>query len=364
MPKPPPGAGNAPPRPHVPSLHASAPDFPAPRPVRRDGARRFRSRASDDRRCGLKQVRPRSPRRCRAARTLLRPALPCKTLRKTGFAGAPVPLRSLRTGGRTCGQGGAFPPRECLIPRCRRTRCRGPAFRQAPHRRRCSVSERISARPDPGLASSAAPTRAPHSAGSICGPLHSAPPIPVSPLPPHRREPRTLREAAANLFIPRLRSQSRFFRRTDASPALCGKRLRTFSFRVPDPGLAFSAAPTRAPHSAGSICEPPPSARLRSSRFRTIYSQPPFPPPDGIVSAPVRPRGISPPDCRAGGGYSPRSSAAFDPPGFRAFRQNAEKRLLPPASPRRSTPPRVSPPGEMQKKVAFAPDLFVPLPLG
>ena len=278
MPKPPPGAGNAPPRPHVPSLHASAPDFPAPRPVRRDGARRFRSRASDDRRCGLKQVRPRPTRRCRAARTLLRPALPCKTLRKTGFAGAPVPLRSLRTGGRTCGQGGAFPPRECLIPRCRRTRCRGPAFRQAPHRRRCSVSERISARPDPGLAS--------------------------------------------------------------------------------------SAAPTRAPHSAGSICEPPPSARLRSSRFRTIYSQPPFPPPDGIVSAPVRPRGISPPDCRAGGGYSPRSSAAFDPPGFRAFRQNAEKRLLPPASPRRSTPPRVSPPGEMQKKVAFAPDLFVPLPLG
>ena len=160
------------------------------------------------------------------------------------------------------------------------------------------------------------------------------------------------------------RSRSRLFRRTDASPALCGKRLRTFSFRVPDPGLAFSAAPTRAPHSAGSICEPPPSARLRSSRFRTIYSQPPFPPPDGIVSAPVRPRGISPPDCRAGGGYSPRSSAAFDPPGFRAFRQNAEKRLLPPASPRRSTPPRVSPPGEMQKKVAFAPDLFVPLPLG
>ena len=160
------------------------------------------------------------------------------------------------------------------------------------------------------------------------------------------------------------RSRSRLFRRTDASPALCGKRLRTFSFRVPDPGLAFSAAPTRAPHSAGSICEPPPSARLRSSRFRTIYSQPPFPPPDGIVSAPVRPRGISPPDCRAGGGYSPRSSAAFDPPGFRAFRQNAEKRLLPPASPRRSAPPRVSPPGEMQKKVAFAPDLFVPLPLG
>ena len=304
MPKPPPGAGNAPPRPHVPSLHASAPDFPAPRPVRRDGARRFRSRASDDRRCGLKQVRPRPTRRCRAARTLLRPALPCKTLRKTGFAGAPVPLRSLRTGRlRTAGSAAfrsAFPRLRSRFRLFRRTDA-SPAL--------CGKRLRTSSfrASDPGLAFSAAPTRAPHSAGSICGP------------PPSAR---------------------------------------------PDPGLASSAAPTRAPHSAGSICEPPPSARLRSSRFRTIYSQPPFPPPDGIVSAPVRPRGISSPGCRAGGGYSPRSSAAFDPPGFRAFRQNAEKRLLPPASPRRSAPSRVSPHGEMQKKVAFAPDLFVPLPLG
>ena len=361
MPKPPPGAGNAPPRPHVPSLHASAPDFPAPRPVRRDGARRFRSRASDDRRCGLKQVRPRPTRRCRAARTLLRPALPCKTLRKTGFAGAPVPLRSLRTGRlRTAGSAAfrsAFPRLRSRFRLFRRTDA-SPAL--------CGKRLRTSSfrASDPGLAFSAAPTRAPHSARSGCEPPPSAPPIPVSPSPPHRREPRTLREASADLFIPRLRSRSRLFRRTDASLVLCGKRLRTSSFRASDPSLASSAAPTRAPHSAGSICEPPPSARLRSSRFRTIYSQPPFPPPDGIVSAPVRPRGISPPDCRAGGGYSPRSSAAFDPPGFRAFRQNAEKRLLPPASPRRSTPPRVSPPGEMQKKVAFAPDLFVPLPLG